>query len=320
MPTRAGIIQKATAEGRKAWTNYLEAQQRYLYGIYRSMADDLSMALIRAEKEGHITPYKARQVRQKIAAMTGLPKMKLGAVVGRLPPGLYKQLQHSISKGMAQSVDYGLKNSILAMYAGDVPASKLKIGTSFIGKDGQVRRFDAAQQTFASSTWNKVSRHTVNAVKQWKPGGVAFSERVWEITYQTQKQLLGALEQGVVQGHSAGRISRAIRQHLALPDTFRGEVLKDFHPGVGIYKSAYKNAMRLARTELSRAYTEGTVRYAMAKSWLDGWIWRLGNVDACEICAANAGKFFAKPNPPGIPAHPHCLCHAELHIQGDPKA
>jgi len=94
------------------------------------------------------------------------------------------------------------------------------------------------------------------------------------------------------------------------------EPAKAYTPGRGVYRSAYKNAMRLARTEMARAYSEGTIRYGQSKDWIDGWIWRNGG-PAEDIPCQEDGTFFPKSDPPTIPVHPNCMCFLELHIKGE---
>lgn len=92
------------------------------------------------------------------------------------------------------------------------------------------------------------------------------SERVWRNTMQFKQELELALEQGINQGASAGRIAKDIQQYLQDPDKlFRrvrddkgvlrlSKAAKAYHPGRGRYRSSYKNAVRLARNETNFAY------------------------------------------------------------------
>ncbi|HON20429.1 MAG TPA: hypothetical protein PLW70_03750 [Bacteroidales bacterium] len=96
--------------------------------------------------------------------------------------------------------------------------------------------------------------------------GLGLSERVWCNTMQFKQELELALEQGINQGASAGRIAKDIQQYLQDPDKlFRrvrddkgilrlSKAAKAYHPGRGRYRSSYKNAVRLARNETNFAY------------------------------------------------------------------
>jgi hypothetical protein len=249
--SRAEIIRDATAKAREQWEQYLELQNRQIYEAFVGYSRQTGEVLGRAERDGKVPLTR-------LAPLNNYIKESI--------PPFRKSLAGSIKRGISNSVDWGFKSQILALDAAGIARKIIMLGTSYIGKDGQVVRWNAAKETFLQSAWSRMNTDAVNAVMAWKPGGLAFSDRVWEITWQTQKQLLMAIQDGIMRGTSAAEISRQIRGLLALPDTFRGDVLKTFHPGVGVYKSAYKNALRLARTELNRAFVEGTYRYAQRKT------------------------------------------------------
>ncbi len=292
MPSRAEIIRAATEKARKDWVNYLGLQNAQIYELFRGYANDLAEQLAWAEKEGKV-PIGA--------------SARLMDYVRQTIPNLRKSLAGSIRRGISNSVDAAFKAQILSLNAAGIAKRLIQIGTSYLGKDGQVIRWDAAKEAFLDSAWSRMNTQAVSAVMAWKPSGIAFSDRVWDISWQSQKKILSIIEQGVVEGKSAARLSRELRQFLAQPETLRGKALAALEPGPGVYRSAYKNAMRLARTELNRAYHEGTRRYAQQKTWIDGFFWRVGNAAPCQDCLAYKDKFFAKDELPDIPLHPHCL-------------
>lgn len=102
------------------------------------------------------------------------------------------------------------------------------------------------------------------------------SDRVWKDSERTIKHLELSIGDALSEGMSAEKLSRVIRQDLLEPNNlFRrvrnkhGELVlsrtaKTFHPGQGVYRSSYKNAMRLARTEINSAY-----RTADHERWKD---------------------------------------------------
>lgn len=97
-------------------------------------------------------------------------------------------------------------------------------------------------------------------------GGLNLSERVWNLTNQTKDSLNVILESGVVNGRSAAEMARDLQRYLKEPDKrFRrirneeGKLIlsapaKDYHPGQGVYRSSYQNALRLSRNEVNLAY------------------------------------------------------------------
>lgn len=303
--TRAEIIRDTTVKARADWVNYINLQNKALYDLYQNYADELARELAKSQYKGEIPP----------GAQARLNKVVKGSI-----PTFRKQIAGSIKRGISRSVDYAFITQILSLDAAGMSQRMIQLGSSFIGRGGKVIRWDAAKETFLKSTWGRMNKSAVDATLAWKPGGLAFSERVWDITYQSQKQMLRIIQSGVLEGKSAAELSRELRGFLVQPETLRGRALRDLRPGRGVYRSAYKNAMRLARTELNRAFVEGTYRYALQKTWIDGYIWRRGGLGNCSSgeCPANADQFFPKDEPPDIPPHPHCLCYPELHIEGDP--
>lgn len=99
-----------------------------------------------------------------------------------------------------------------------------------------------------------------------KEGGLSLSQRVWNLTQQTEASLNNALESGIFNGRPAADMARDIKRYLKEPDQrFRrvrnaeGKLIlsnpaKDYHPGRGVYRSSYKNALRLSRNEINIAY------------------------------------------------------------------
>ncbi len=104
------------------------------------------------------------------------------------------------------------------------------------------------------------------AFAQRVQNGMNLSDRIWKLTDQFKRELEMAIDTGISQGNSAQQISRDIRSYLINPDKlFRrvrdkhgnlklSKAAAAYHPGHGVYRSSYKNAMRVARTEVNMAY------------------------------------------------------------------
>lgn len=99
-----------------------------------------------------------------------------------------------------------------------------------------------------------------------KVQGLNLSDRVWRCTDQFTGHMELALDVAIGDGRSAQELSRDVRGLLNEPNRlFRrvrdkyGNLLLSkaaaaYHPGRGVYRSSYQNAMRLARTEINMAY------------------------------------------------------------------
>lgn len=102
--------------------------------------------------------------------------------------------------------------------------------------------------------------------KKRKIKDFTISDRVWDIAKKAQTELELALSVSLEEGKSAVQLSREIRNLLnnstalfrRVRDKYGNLVLsknaQNYHPGQGVYRSAYKNALRLASNEINVAY------------------------------------------------------------------
>lgn len=151
-------------------------------------------------------------------------------------------------------------------------------------------------------------------------GGLNLSQKVWKYTGQFKEEMELALSASLGQGDSAATVSRHVRQYLKEPDRLFRRVRDEegnlklskraaaYHPGRGEYRSSYKNAMRLARTETNMAY-----RAADCERWNDipfvvGMeVKRSNHPFACSVCEALAGKY--PKDFKFVGWHPQCRCY-----------
>lgn len=102
-----------------------------------------------------------------------------------------------------------------------------------------------------------------------KERGLDISRRVWGYNDASKKEMQIIIQNGIKEGKSADDMTRDVNKYLINPDALYRRVrnketgklelsdaAKNYHPGVGVYRSAYKNALRLARTEVNMAYRE----------------------------------------------------------------
>ena len=297
MASRAQEIQRATKRARKNFSAYTVAQDRRLFDIYDDAIRTLTARLHTYSTQGVIAP-----------ARLGLMLRQVEEQVKLLRP----QLRRELLKGINNAVDFGIESGLMGADAALVRSrKKAMLGTSFFGRDGKLRKFDPKVELYAESKWATVNREAVDAMLKYQPRGLTLSKRVWDVSWQTERALRTQISTGIMLGEGPAKISRRIRGNLGLPDTFRGTVRRDFKPGTGIYRSAYKNALRVARTETARAYAEGQYRYGRTKKWIVGYISRVGSGNPAPYDASVDGQFFPKDTPPDIPYHPNCMCYPE---------
>ena len=161
----------------------------------------------------------------------------------------------------------------------------------------------------------------LQSFQQRKVGGMDLSERVWKYTQQYKEQIEAGLDVGLGEGRSAQQLSRDLRQNLKDPNRLfrrvrdkRGNLqlsksAKAFHPGQGVYRSSYKNAMRLARSEINMSYRESDHLRWQQLDFVLGFEVRRSNREPkcnCELCERLVGRYPKWFKFKGW--HPQCLC------------
>lgn len=101
-----------------------------------------------------------------------------------------------------------------------------------------------------------------------KTGGLDLSDRIWKYTNQFQAEIEQTLYVGVSSGQSAASMASDMKQYLVNPDKlFRrvrdadgklvlSKAARAYKPGQGVYRSSYKNALRVTRDVTNDAYRE----------------------------------------------------------------
>lgn len=153
-----------------------------------------------------------------------------------------------------------------------------------------------------------------------KSGGMNLSQRVWNITNGTKAQLEYFIADGLTTGRSAIKLSHDIQRYLKEPEKrFRrlrnpetGKLIlsnpaKEYKPGTGVYRSSYKNALRLARNEINIAYRSADVERRKNLPFVLGIQVNLSpahpKYDICDELQGLYPKEFVFTG-----WHPNCLC------------
>ena len=152
-----------------------------------------------------------------------------------------------------------------------------------------------------------------------KINGMNLSDRVWQCREQLQQQIELALDIGIGEGLSAAELSRDVRRYLNEPDRlFRrvrdkhgnlvlSKAAKAYSPGQGIYRSSYKNAMRMTRTETNMAYRTADNMRWQKLDFVVGFEVKLPNRSRIrDICDDLQGKYPKDFKFTGW--HPQCRC------------
>lgn len=155
-----------------------------------------------------------------------------------------------------------------------------------------------------------------------KHAGMNLSDRIWSVVEGARENMEFYLASGIAEGRPAALLSQDIRYILKEPDRrFRrirnadgrlvmSQPMKDYHPGRGIYRSSYMNALRVGATETNIAYHEADHQRWKSLDFVLGVKVERSRTSAlpCPVCDAMQGTY-----PKGfkfLPWHPFCICHA----------
>lgn len=170
--------------------------------------------------------------------------------------------------------------------------------------------------------WKHTHLEALNAFIARKEAGMNLSRRVWNLTQQFKSEMELALELGMGEGKSAAALSRDIRKYLVEPNKlFRrvrdksgalrlSKAAAAYHPGQGVYRSSYKNALRMTATENNIAYRTADHNRWQALPFVIGIEIHISNNHPTEdICDLFDGKRFPKDFK-FTGWHPWCRCYA----------
>lgn len=151
--------------------------------------------------------------------------------------------------------------------------------------------------------------------------GASISKRVWNIEQQAKKHLELYLRENIHSGTPANKIASQLTQYLKNPDkVFRrvrdpktgllklSSPAKKYNPGIGINRSSYGNALRMARTEINMAYHHSDYLRRRNQPFTIGVRVHLSNAhpkpDICDHMKGDYPKGFLFSG-----WHPQCLCY-----------
>ena len=166
-------------------------------------------------------------------------------------------------------------------------------------------------------------------VREKQRDGLNLSGRVWNLAGNAKKEIEVILQNAIKEGRRGTEIAKDLRQFLIEPNKLFRRVrnketgalelsaaAKAYHPGQGVYRSSYKNALRMARTELKAAQCEAAWQSAQSNPLIVGWEIRLSNNhttlrdgkpcpfhDMCDELQGVYPKAFRFRG-----WHPHCRC------------
>lgn len=159
------------------------------------------------------------------------------------------------------------------------------------------------------------------------PNGYRLSDRIWRADEATRRKLDNLLAEMISKGYGATDIAQAIEQYL-VPGRGLVRTTRPYVPYRGPDgqmvdpKSLSYDAMRLARSEITRAHSWASKASAIANPYVDTMNWNLSamhpKVDICDSLAAGSPYPVDSTPVPVQDSHPHCLCNLTPNVSRTP--
>ena len=256
----------------------------------------------------------------KRAIENGVKDYKLTGSVERQADKIINELTKTINgtlqKGIANSWIYGINNTTT------------HLNNAFGRLNDEYKTEidkDVSQATKDIRDKTKESYRIANKEK----GGLNISERVWNYNSLIKEEIEAIIQKGILNGLSADKVANSVKKYLNNPTELYAPTLnqetgelelskaaRNYHPGQGVYRSAYKNAMRLITTEVNAAYREAEWASYQNNPLIKGFRIELSNnhtilrngkrvpfYDICDELQGVYPKIFKWTG-----WHPHCRC------------
>ena len=248
--------------------------------------------------------------------------MRIAIMEMKTPTKIYQGSFYKINRGLQKQVDIILTNLNNNIQAGI--------------KDGIITHWDMANlknnkmvdawadgiklsKEAISTSFNQLNMAALDTFLVRTTDGMNLSKRVWKLTSAVKDQLELYLSSGIATGRSAAGIATDLKEFLNEPNRLFRRVRKEgklvlsksakgYHPGAGIYRSSFRNALRLSRTEINMAYRMSDYMRRQQLPFVTGIEVHLSaSHPRMDICDDLVGKY-----PKGfifIGWHPICLCY-----------
>lgn len=210
--------------------------------------------------------------------------------IGRIIDRMAKKMNATLLNGVERHWEQGVNN-----LWDDLEAANAKT-------PNEKKAFDQIRERATQSV-----RNNAKSFYNEKRAGLSVSDRVWNLAGNSKKEMEIIIQKGIQEGKTVEEIQKGLKQYLNDPDKlFRRVVNKEtgelelskaakkYKPGRGVYRSAYKNAMRLARTEMNAAYRQAEWESYQNNPLIVGYKIMLSNNHTTLIN--------------GVPTPFHCIC------------
>jgi hypothetical protein len=292
----AGDYQKWALAARKQYINLRLRQDKEIANLYIRSADRIAKEL------------------QQIGTTT---------ISGQIRKKHFKELEKSL-RAEAELIQKGLTEAFV-----DYIDSAVKAGVGYT-QGVVLNLFDQAglKTSGIRKLFSRVNKQAVEAIWARTRNGLYLSDRIWEQSEKSRTIMRDLIQESVAIGQDAVKTARMLQQYvregaMTLAKRYPNMMkrMKGRIPGNISYE-----ALRLARTEMTAAFGEGTIAAArVAPSYL-GMKWVLSKshpiADICDTLSTYDSGLgpgvYPQGDEPPYPAHPNCLC-ALVPIHEEPE-
>ncbi len=282
----AGACRKWALEARKKYIELRLRQDPEIRGLYIRAADRVARELRQLAVKTPSGRLRKRQLEQLEAALRAEAEKLTG------------NLTRAFEKYIEQAVDAG------AGYSQAVTLDLFK--KAGIDTAGLRTMFATVNRQAVEACWARTKK------------GLFLSDRIWQQGEKYRNAMRDIIQEAVATGQDAVKTARMLQQYvrqgaqtLARDYPNMMKRMKGRIPGDVCYE-----ALRLARTEMTAAFGEGTIAAARVSPSYIGMKWVLSHshpmVDICDTLAEHdeglgRGVYSSGDEPP-YPAHPNCIC------------
>ena len=282
----AGVYRKWALEARKKYIELRLRQDPEIRGLYIRAADRVAKELRQLALKTPSSHLRKRQLEELEAAL----RAEADRLTGNLTKAFEQYIEQAVEAGGGYSQAIALDQF-------------KKAGMDITG----------LRTMFAT-----VNRQAVEACWARTKKGLFLSDRIWQQGEKFRNTMRDIIQEAVATGQDAVKTARMLQQYvrqgvmtLARDYPNMMKRMKGRVPGNISYE-----ALRLARTEMTAAFGEGTITAARVSPSYIGMKWVLSHshpvVDICDTLAEHdeglgRGVYFPG-NEPHLPAHPNCIC------------
>lgn len=259
-----------------------EEQERLLIKIRQAVEDNYSSMLNIPGVKQAVSDNKS----DFFFSQNGAVNKAIGRIIDRMA----KRIDGALLNGVEKHWEQGTNNLWVNLEVENVKATNER------------KAFEKIRERATQSV-----RNSAKSFYNEKRGGLSVSDRVWNLAGNSKKEMEIIIQKGIKEGKTVDEIQKGLKQYLNEPDMlFRRVVNKEtgelelskaaklYKPGRGVYRSAYKNAMRLARTEMNAAYRQAEWESYQSNPLITGYKIMLSNNHTTLIN--------------GVPTPFHCIC------------